>query len=157
MPGVLDSRVDFLVRFLPFNVLERVPAPVVLLRHILERVPVLDIMGRPTEALDVALGLLAVDALTKLLLWTFWRNSLLFTFWRGSPTVSLTDMAIQSTGVDGGGSTSVRPFGSTEQHQMEMGGYKTAVNGCRRPSIALTSTKMMIIISILGIQVQQVV
>ena len=66
MPGVLDSHVDFLVRFLPFNVLERVPAPDVLLRHILERVPVLDIMGRPTEALDVALGLLAVDALTKL-------------------------------------------------------------------------------------------
>ena len=69
----------------------------------------------------------------------------------GLRTVSLMDTAVQLTGVNGGGSTSVRPFGSTEQHQMEMGGYKTAVNGCRRPSIVLTSTKMMIIISILGI------
>ena len=62
---MLDSRVDFLVRLLPFDVLERVPAPDVLLRHILERVPV-DILGRPTEALDVALGLLAVGALARL-------------------------------------------------------------------------------------------
>ena len=72
----------------------------------------------------------------------------------GLRTVSLTDTAIQLTGVGGGGSTSVRPFGSTKQHQMEMGGYKTAVNGCRRPSMALTSTKMIIIIifvSLLGI------
>ena len=69
----------------------------------------------------------------------------------GLRTVSLTDTAVQSTGIDGGGSTSVRPFGSTEQHQMETDGYKTAVNGCRRPSIVLTSTKMIIIISILGI------
>ena len=66
MPGVLDSPVDFLVRLLPFNVLERVPALNVLLRHILERVSVLDIFGRPTEVLDVALGLLAVEALVKL-------------------------------------------------------------------------------------------
>ena len=66
MPEVLDSHVDFLVRPFPFNVLERVPAPNVLLRHILERVPVLDIFGRPTEVLDVALVLLAVDALVKL-------------------------------------------------------------------------------------------
>ena len=66
MRGVLDSHVDFLVRLLPFNVLERVPAPNVLLRHILERVSVLDIFGRPTEVLDVALGLLAVEALAKL-------------------------------------------------------------------------------------------
>ena len=69
----------------------------------------------------------------------------------GLRTVSLTDTAVQSTGVDGGGSTSVRPFGSTEQHQTETGGYKTAVNGCRRSSIVLTSRKMMIIISILRI------
>ena len=66
MPGVLDSPVDFLVRLLPFNVLERAPAPDVLLRHILEGIPVLDILGRLTEALDVGLGLLAVDALAKL-------------------------------------------------------------------------------------------
>ena len=69
----------------------------------------------------------------------------------GLRTVSLTDTAVQSTGVDGGGSTSVRPFGSTEQHQTETGGCKTAVNGCRRPSIVLTLTKMIIIISILEI------
>ena len=66
MPGVLDSHVDFLVRLLPFNVLERIAAPDVLLRHILEGIPVLDILGKPTEALDVALGLLAVDALARL-------------------------------------------------------------------------------------------
>ena len=66
MRGVLDSHVDFLVRLLPFNVLERVPAPNVLLRHILERVSVLNIFGRPTEVLDVALGHLAVEALAKL-------------------------------------------------------------------------------------------
>ena len=65
MPGVLDSPVDFLVRLLPFNVLERVPAPDILLRHILEGIPVLDILGRPTEALDVGPGLLAADALAK--------------------------------------------------------------------------------------------
>ena len=72
-------------------------------------------------------------------------------FLLGLRTVSLMDMAVQSTGIDGGGSTSARPFGSTEQHQTETGGYKTAVNRCRQPSIVLTLTKMMIIISILRI------
>ena len=61
----------------------------------------------------------------------------------GLRTVSLTDTAVQSTGVDGGGSASVRPFGSPKLHQTETGGCKTAVNGCRRPSIPLTSTKMI--------------
>ena len=69
----------------------------------------------------------------------------------GLCTVSLTDTAVQLTGVDGGGSTSVHPFGSTEQHQTETGGYKIAVDGCRQLSIVLTSRKMMIIISILRI------
>ena len=69
----------------------------------------------------------------------------------GLRTICLTDTAVQLMGVDGGGSTSVHPFGSSKQHQMETGGYKTAVNRCRWPSIVLTSTKVMIVISILRI------
>ena len=75
----------------------------------------------------------------------------------GLCTVSLMDTAVQLTGVNGSGLTSIRPFGSTEQHHTETGGYKTAINRCRRPSIVLTLTKMMIIISILRIEVQQIV
>ena len=35
------------------------------------------------------------------------------------------------------------PFESPKQHQTETDRYKMAVNGCRQPSIVLTSTKIM--------------
>ena len=93
----------------------------------------------------------AVLSLNSSLLWVVtlrdWPNDGSWSMYRsvlvGLRTVSLTDTAVQLMGVDGGGSTSVSLFGSPKQHQTETGGYKTAVNGCRRPSILLTSTKMI--------------